>query len=354
MKLTLEQSRKLKNARTLILAGMLLGPLYALFADGFTSPDPYINTLLIGLFVAIGISFFELVLFTGKVRKLSFRTLLILRVVLYTVTVLVCMLLVLIGYRMLRYDSNFLAVLQSEEFQHYLWEEDFFVGALYTLGAVAVAVFILQVRRRIGPKVLLGFITGRYYQPREVERIIMFIDIPNGDKVIEQIGRVAYFRYLNDIIFDITETILHREADIYEYVDSNVLLSWDLERGTPHANCVRCFFEMREVIEASKIRYFEKYGFVPEFRASLHFGPVIRGEIGDVKSQVKYHGDTMNTAARILGETSRETPFLVSGELLEQLELPILYRADPLGAFDLRGKHHSVELYALREKEQLA
>lgn len=354
MNLTLEQSRKLKNARILILAGMLLGLLYAFFSDGFSSFYPYLNTMLIGLLVALAISFFELVLFTGKVRKRSFRTLLILRLVLYTTTVLFCMLFVLIGYRMLRYDLNFLAVLRSEEFQRYVWEEDFLIGALYTLGVVTIAIFILQIRRRIGPKILMGFITGNYYHPQEVERIILFIDIPYGKEVIERIGRIAYFRYLNDILFDVTEIILHRKAHIYEYVDSNILLSWDMEGGTTDANCVRCFFEMQQEIEARKITYYEKYGFIPQFRASLHCGPVIRGEIGDVKSQVKYHGDMMNTAARILGKTSSEHPLLISEELLRQLDLPVLYRSEPLGPFELRGKQRTVELHALFENKQLA
>ena len=354
MKLTLEQSRKLKNTRILLLAGMLLGVVYAFFADGFTSIFPYINTILIGLLVALAISFFELAIFTGKMRKLPFRTLLSLRVVLYTVTVLACIFFVLIGYRMLRYDMHFLAVLHSEEFQHYLWEEDFLVSAVYTLGVVTIAIFILQVRRRIGPKILLGFITGKYYQPQEVERIILFIDIQHGKEIIERIGRIDYFRYFNDILFDIAETTLHRRADIYEYVESNILLTWDLAEGLKQANCVRCFFEMREVIETRKIDYYEKYGFIPEFRASLHSGPVIRGEIGDVKSQVKYHGDVMNTTARILGKTDAEHPLLISGELLQQLELPLLYREKLLGTFELRGKQKTIELHALYEKEQYA
>ena len=354
MALTLEQKRKLRNAKTLLLAGALLGLVYAVFSDGFRAIYPYLNTLIIGLLIAAIISFFELFLFTGSIRKLSFRTLLLLRAGLYTTTVVGCILLVLIVSRMFRFDLGFVAVLRSEEFQNYLWYEDFLAGSLYALGAVTTAIFILQVRRRVGPKVLKGFITGRYYQPREVERIILFIDIPHGDEVIERIGRVAYFHYLNDTLFDITEVILHREADIYEYVDSNILLTWDLERGTNDANCVRCFFEIREAIAARKIAYYEKYGCIPEFRASLHYGSVIRGEIGDVKSQVKYHGDVMNTAARILGETSAEHPFLISDDLRRHLELPVLYRSEPLGAFALRGKQRSVDLYALSENEKLA
>jgi adenylate cyclase len=352
--LTLEQKRKLQNAKTLLLAGGLLGLVYAFFSDGFRAFYPYLNTLIIGLLIAAIISFFELFLFTGKIRKRSFRTLLLLRAGLYTLTVVGSILLVLIVSRMFRFDLNFVAVLRSAEFQNYLWYEDFLAGSLYALGAVTTAIFVLQVRRRIGPRILKGFITGRYYQPREVERIILFIDIPHGEAVIERIGRIAYFQFLNDILFDITEVILHREADIYEYVDSNILLTWDLERGTKDANCVRCFFDMQQEIAARKIAYFEKYGSIPEFRGALHYGSVIRGEIGDVKSQVKYHGDVMNTAARMLGETSAEHPFLISADLLRHLELPVLYRSEPLGAFALRGKRQTVDLYAVLENEKLA
>lgn len=351
MQLTLEQSRKLKNSKALLLAGMVLGPLYTIFSDGFSSIHPFINTFVIGLITAMIVAFFEFILFTGQVRKLKFYKIFLLRIFLYTFSITAIITLVMIISRMFRHDMNFRSVYLSDDFQHYLWEEDFLFGVLYTLGLVTIVIFIMQIKRKIGPKILFSFISGRYYHPREVERIVMFMEIQKAKTIIEKIGRVKFFRYLNDIIFDITETVLFHKGEFYEYVENEILLVWDVKAGTERANCIRTFFEIQEVIEAKKMTYFEKYSFIPEFHASLHFGPMIRGEIGDVKSEIKYHGDVMNTAARILGETNRENNFLVSSDLMEQITLPILYRKERLGEFGLRGKHRDIALYALKETE---
>lgn len=354
MQLTLEQSRKLKNTKVLLLAGMVLGPLYTVFSDGFSSFYPFINTLIIGLITALFVAFFEFILFTGQVRKLKFYKLFFLRIFLYTFSISATIALVMIISRMFRNDMNFRSVYRSEEFQHYLWKEDFLFGVLYALGLITVVIFIMQIKRKIGPKILFGFISGRYYHPRVVERIVMFIEIQKVKTIIEKIGRVSFFRYLNDFIFDITETVLFHKGEFYEYVENEILLVWNVKNGTEKANCIRTFFEIQEVIEAKKMTYFEKYGFIPEFHAALHFGSVIRGEIGDVKSEIKYQGDVMNTAARMLGETSRENNFLISADLMEQLTLPILYRKEELGKYDLRGKHQGIALYALKESQTMS
>ena len=354
MQLTLEQSRKLKSAKVLFLAGMVLGPLYTVFSNGFSSIYPFINTLVIGLITAMIVAFFEFILFTGQVRKLPFYKILFLRIFLYIFSITTTIALVMIISRMFRNDMNFRSVYLSDEFQHYLWEEDFLFGILYTLGIITIVIFIMQIKRKVGPKILLGFISGRYYHPREVERIVMFIEIQKVKTIIEKIGRVRFFRYLNDIIFDITETVLFHKGEFYEYVENEILLIWNVKRGTENANCIRTFFEVQDIIGAKKITYFEKYGFIPEFHASLHFGPMIRGEIGDVKSEIKYHGDVMNTAARILGETNGENNILISSDLIEQIELPILYRKERLGKFDLKGKHQDIELFTLKENETIS
>ena len=54
---------------------------------------------------------------------------------------------------------------------------------------------------------------------------------------------------------------------------------------------------------ASHIRDF---GLRANFRAALHCGPVVIGELGAVKMEIAFLGDTMNTAAR-LQEACRDT-----------------------------------------------
>jgi hypothetical protein len=61
---------------------------------------------------------------------------------------------------------------------------------------------------------------------------------------------------------------------------------------------------MRDELARASSQFEHEFGAAPRIRGSLHFGPVIIGEIGDVKRAIVFNGDVMNTAAR-LEELSR-------------------------------------------------
>jgi hypothetical protein len=61
---------------------------------------------------------------------------------------------------------------------------------------------------------------------------------------------------------------------------------------------------MREALAQASSQFEREFGAIPRIRGSLHFGPVIVGEIGDIKRAIVFNGDVMNTAAR-LEELSR-------------------------------------------------
>ena len=91
------------------------------------------------------------------------------------------------------------------------------------------------------------------------------------------------------------------------------------------------------------------FGFVPDFHAAYHSGKVIRGEIGDVKSQFVFHGETMYTASKIEKECSKlGYDILVSSELMQRLSLPVIYDMQPVGQLI---EENNMELYTLIEKE---
>jgi adenylate cyclase len=87
-------------------------------------------------------------------------------------------------------------------------------------------------------------------------------------------------------------------------------------------------------------------------RAGLHCGPVVIGEMGSVKKEIVFLGDTLNTAAR-LQEICRQAGdrVLASAALLKVLELPFGITKRPLGDLHLRGNESDVVLFAL-EKER--
>jgi adenylate cyclase len=81
----------------------------------------------------------------------------------------------------------------------------------------------------------------------------------------------------------------------------------------------------------------------------LHGGAVTGGEIGDLRRQIVYVGDILNTAAR-LEEYAKRTGYdlVASGTLLERLMLPDGIVTTPCGELALRGKAAPVAAYGLR------
>jgi adenylate cyclase len=126
------------------------------------------------------------------------------------------------------------------------------------------------------------------------------------------------------------------------------VLSWKHEVGTKDANCLRVFFAIDAAIEGRKKHYLDRYGIVPEYKAGAHLGEVITAEIGDLKKEIVYNGDVLNTAARIQSKCNElGRRFVASKELIQAVEVPKDFSIEQLGAVALRGKAEPIELVGL-------
>ena len=83
-------------------------------------------------------------------------------------------------------------------------------------------------------------------------------------------------------------------------------------------------------------------------RGGLHGGTVTAGELGDLRRQIVFVGDILNTAARLEEYAKRAgLDLVVSDALLRRLELPPGVLARRCGELDLRGKEAPVAAYSL-------
>ena len=350
MSLSIQQRRKLKTTGLLILTGILLGPVFTVFSNEFTSAYPYINAIIIGFSVALLVALLELYVFTGGVRKLKFISILTLRTGLYLILITLIIFLILAMARATRYDMSFSEVLESEEFQQFVYEGHFSIIIVYTLTIAFTVNFTRQMSRKMGQGVLLSFITGRYYRPVQQERIFMFMRIRHSDRIMQKLGHVKSYKFLNDFIYDITEPILVHRGVIYQYVDDEIVVSWDMKYGLKNVQCIRTFFEAKRTIYENRESYYNQYGVVPQLQAGFHCGPVIIGEIGDIKSEIAFYGDIMNTTSRILAQcTVLNKEILISAHLMNRLSLPVIYESEACGNIHLKGKEKPLELYTVKE-----
>lgn len=209
--------------------------------------------------------------------------------------------------------------------------------------------FLFALSRLLGSSVLFSFVTGAYHHPREEERIFMFLDIVGSTGIAERIGSVAFHRLLNRFCYDLTEAIVETSGEIYKYVGDEIIVTWDMGTGLRDARCVRCYYAAVERLARVGADYQREFGVVPTFRAGLHGGTVVAGELGDIKQEISFLGDTVNTTARIR-EFCREAdrPVLLSGPLLAKLVLPSGVEPERLGPVRLRGREQTIDVFALR------
>ena len=215
---------------------------------------------------------------------------------------------------------------------------------------------LLSVNDLLGPGVLFDFAAGRYYQPRREERVLLFIDMRSSTMIAERLGEARFLDFLNRFIFDVSVAIAAAGGEIHKYVGDEVIATWALAPGANDPGCVRACFAALERLAARGADYEREFGLRADFRAALHCGPLVVGELGYLKKEIALIGDAMNTAARIQ-QACRETgcAVLASTTLLERLSaLPPGVAARALGPLPMRGKERALELYELAAVDAVA
>lgn len=213
-------------------------------------------------------------------------------------------------------------------------------------GAITLlTLFLLQVNDKFGPGILLKFLAGNYHQPKKEERIFMFMDMRSSTSIAEKIGNEKYFNLLNDLFADVTSTILNNEGEIYQYVGDEIVISWSMKKGIRNANCLNCFSQIQEKLVHLRSIYEKKYKVMPEFKAGIHYGSVMAGEVGVIKKDIIYSGDVLNTTARIQEQCNQyNVDILISKETFNLISDTDGYKLIPLGSIELRGKKRNIDL----------
>jgi len=83
----------------------------------------------------------------------------------------------------------------------------------------------------------------------------------------------------------------------------------------------------------------------------VHSGHVTAAEIGDIKRDIAYLSDVLNTAARIQAECNMyEKNLLISRDVKNLLPEDNQVTFVPLGFASLRGKEAKVEIFGVEKK----
>ena len=192
----------------------------------------------------------------------------------------------------------------------------------------------------LGEGVLFNFIAGRYRRPCIEERVLLFIDMESSTAVAERLGETGFLDFLNRFVADVTGPIMAQGGTIHKYVGDEIIVTWPLAAGLRDGHCICACFDALEQLDDRASAYIREFGLRANFRAALHCGPVVIGELGTVKMEIALLGDAMNTAAR-LQQACRDTGHrvLASAALVNRLAaLSAGIAKRSIGRLRLRGK----------------
>ena len=207
---------------------------------------------------------------------------------------------------------------EMQEFWASVFSRDQYILTIYTLVIYILLSLYINMNLLLGRGVLLKFLLGRYRKPTGEHRIFMFLDIKSSTSLAERLGLDNYYALLNDFFNEISEPVRSTHAEVYQYIGDEVVFTWKTSDGITDSNCLKIFYKIRQKVYGKRKYYRDKYGVLPDFKAGLHVGEVISAQIGDIKREIVYNGDVLNTSARI-----QECAFLISNKKNESFRLEI-------------------------------
>lgn len=215
--------------------------------------------------------------------------------------------------------------------------------------------FYLVVQNKIGVNDFFKIIWGKYYHPREENRIFLFLDLKSSSLMAEQLGHREYSTMLQSCYRELSELVLRYNGCIYQFVGDEAVITWYANKPENFHNSIELFFAFTKQLHSHADFYRKQFGVVPEFKGAINAGKVMTAEIGGVlKTEIAYHGDVLNTASRML-ELAKMHPgcLITSSEVIRQAQVPTSYQMKELGNIALRGKNNPQQLFLIcSEKNQ--
>ncbi len=310
--------------------------------------SPFELSLVAGL-AGLGIGFltgvFEILLVPKNLSHRSFGEVVGVKAIVYVAAILAMVFVVLmidgVGFQ------NLLVADALEASVQFFFSLTFLPILIYGTFISVLLGVLLQVNKKFGPGILWNLFVGKYHRPKEEDRIFMFLDLTASTTIAEKLGHVRYSRLIQDCFQDLSDILLDYQANIYQFVGDEAVLTWARESGLNNGNCIRIYYAFERQLKNREKQYLEYYDHFPKFKASLNIGKVSVAEVGDIKSEIAYHGDVLNTAARILEQCNiQHRGLLISGALEAKLDNTGM-STELMTSIQLRGKDEEVQIFGV-------
>lgn len=242
-------------------------------------------------------------------------------------------------------------------FREYVWlssnikialSMSFFIAIFFTADTI--------LKQFLGQGFVKDMLMGKYHEPKEKRIIAMFIDLANSTSIAENLSHREFYGMLNAFFTIVEQCSFLYYGKIYKYLGDGVIIVWD----SVDDNFINTYEFMKEFeleVNRSQKYFNEKYGFQLDYTMGLHEGLVLVGELGDVKKELGYWGDTVNTVQRIQSlckvYTVRSIASCAYYDKLKALVPKIDFEIEFVDNLELKGKENSVDVVCIKFNQLL-
>jgi len=211
------------------------------------------------------------------------------------------------------------------------------------------------IRQKVGALNFFKIVSGYYRKPREEERIFIFIDLISSTKYAEQLGHRQYSKFLQKCFEPLGLLEIKYRAMQYQIIGDEVVLTWYTKNIQNFRHAVKFYYEFSYMLNCRQEEFKKEFGIIPNFTASINSGKIMVSEVGSIKSEIAFHGDVLNTAARIQKQCKSYNRQLLVTKTFATLfeEVGNGFKIEWIAKDLLIGKKHKVDIFAIEIENEL-
>ncbi|WP_051408610.1 adenylate/guanylate cyclase domain-containing protein [Sediminibacterium sp. C3] len=171
--------------------------------------------------------------------------------------------------------------------------------SVYAVLIESFITIILLLKRNLGVGFFSDFFKSNYLNPSKEERVFMFLDMIDSTPLIQHLGSYEFSNLMQDCFADLSDAVMEYNGIIYQFVGDEAVITWKTKHGFRFSNSLDFYYSYLCILESKKDYYTQKYGVLPKFRAAVNSGEVTIALVGDIKREIAYYGNVLNTCSRI-------------------------------------------------------
>lgn len=326
----------MKRVLVITVVSSLFGVLYSvILAEGFLFG--WINGVLNGVFIGL--------LDTVWIRKRQGQRLRRLPLISYIlILTMIWVSIILLNMTLTR---HWLGLSHDLSFQ-WMLQEGFGRHFMFCLSMAFTFNLLLRITSFLGTRSLIEILLGRYQEPAMKHLAFMFLDVVGSTQLTEKIGDAQTQTLICNLFFDVASTVDQYGGEVHRYIGDEMVITWDLSKRRAVPDILGCLVEVFNIIETHKKINKQQHGAWIDLRAGLNAGSVLVSEVGDLKRELVYFGDTINVAAGLQAHCKEVgVRALISSALYRILQHRSQLRPSRLGPILMKGKVEQVECIAL-------